>query len=74
MTELRSERAPLTKFQERNLTMLSMSRWRVPRSVGGRLAFQVVLLVLAAGVVYLVTLWLGSDLTGTSGSDVNAAL
>lgn len=54
--------------------MLSMSRWRVPRSVGGRLAFQVVLLVLAAGVVYLVTLWLGSDLTGTSGSDVNAAL
>jgi hypothetical protein len=24
-------------------------------------------------VVYLVTLWLGSDLTSTSGGDVNAA-
>jgi hypothetical protein len=53
--------------------MRLMARWRAPRSVGGRLAFQIALLLLAVGVVYLVTLWLGSDLTSTSGGDVNAA-
>ena len=54
--------------------MRSMVRWRAPRSVAGRLAFQIVLLVLAAGMVYLVTLWLGSDLTSINRGNVNAAL
>lgn len=43
-----------------------MARWLEPRSRAGRIGVQIILLLVAAGLVFLLVTWLGSGL-GESG-------
>ena len=58
---------PAASLESRPSYHRRMSRWLSPRSSAGRIAAQVLLLILGGAAVYLIVMWMGSYLPGPAG-------